>query len=303
MKKPKIIFVVGPTASGKSALAVKIARRIGSDVISADSMQIYKSMDVGTAKATEAEMQGVRHFMINVAEPSDDFSVAEYSENAEKYIENMQKDGKIPVVCGGTGLYVESLLYPLNFANTEKSSEIRDKLNAEYDEIGGEAMWERLYKLDPESAGKLHPNDKKRLVRALEILLSGEKKTTEETREYKCDPLIVVLNFEDRAKLYERIDKRVDLMFENGLLEEAEGLIRRGVKFLDQSFQAIGYKEFAAYFAGEQTLAETKELIKKNSRNYAKRQLTWFKRYKTAVWFSPDDEEKIFETVDRFLEK
>ena len=166
MKKPKIIFVVGPTASGKSALAVKIAKRIGSDVISADSMQIYKSMDVGTAKATEAEMQGVRHFMIDVAEPSDDFSVAEYSENAEKYIENMQKDGKIPVVCGGTGLYVESLLYPLNFANTEKSSEIRDKLNAEYDEIGGEAMWERLYKLDPESAGKLHPNDKKRLVRA-----------------------------------------------------------------------------------------------------------------------------------------
>ena len=200
MKKPKIIFVVGPTASGKSALAVKIAKRIGSDVISADSMQIYKSMDVGTAKATEAEMRGVRHFMIDVAEPSDDFSVAEYSENAEKLIENMQKDGKIPVVCGGTGLYVESLLYPLNFANTEKSSEIRDKLNAEYDEIGGEAMWERLYKLDPESAKKLHPNDKKRLVRALEILLSGEKKTTEETREYKCEPLIVVLNF--RVKFF-----------------------------------------------------------------------------------------------------
>ena len=182
MKKPKIIFVVGPTASGKSALAVKIARRIGSDVISADSMQIYKSMDVGTATVTEVELQGVRHFMINVAEPSDDFSVAEYSENAEKYIENMQKDGKIPVVCGGTGLYVESLLYPLNFANTEKSSEIRDKQNAEYDEIGGKAMWERLYKLDPESTKKLHPNDKKRLVRALEILLSRKKKTTEETR-------------------------------------------------------------------------------------------------------------------------
>lgn len=301
MKKPKIIFVVGPTASGKSALAVKIAKRLNTDVISADSMQIYKNMDVGTAKATEAEMQGVRHFMIDVAEPSEDFSVAEFSEMAEKHIEKLQSGGKVPVVCGGTGLYVESLLYPLNFANTQKSSAVRSKLENEYDALGGAAMWERLYKLDPVSAGKLHQNDKKRLVRALEILLSGEQKKSDETREFKCDPLIVVLNC-DRQKLYERIDNRVDRMFENGLVSEVEKLLSCGVSFSDQSFQAIGYKEFAAYFSGSQTLEQTKNLIKKNSRNYAKRQLTWFKRYKNAVWFAPDDEEEIFAAVDRFLE-
>ncbi len=301
--KRKVIFVVGPTASGKSALAVKIAKKLGSEVISADSMQIYKGMDVGTAKATEAEKDGIIHHLLDVCAPETQFSVAEYAEAAEKEIERISSSGAVPVVCGGTGLYVESLLYPLNFSNVAKCDELRKKLEDEYDLIGGQAMHERLLRLDEETALKLHPNDKKRIVRALEIALTTGKKVGSETKEFKCQPLIIVLNFDDRALLYERIDRRVDVMFQNGLVDEIKRLLLEGANFSCQSFQAIGYKEFEAYFSGEQTLEKTKELIKQHSRNYAKRQLTWFKRYSSAKWFSPFDEDGILAAVDEFLEK
>lgn len=301
--KRKVIFVVGPTASGKSALAVKIAKKLGSEVISADSMQIYKGMDVGTAKATEAEKDGIIHHLLDICAPETQFSVAEYAEAAEKEIERISSNGRVPVVCGGTGLYVESLLYPLNFSNVAKCDELRKKLEDEYDLIGGQAMHERLLRLDEETALKLHPNDKKRIVRALEIALTTGKKVGSETKEFKCQPLIIVLNFDDRALLYERIDRRVDVMFQNGLVDEIKRLLLEGANFSCQSFQAIGYKEFEAYFSGEQTLEKTKELIKQHSRNYAKRQLTWFKRYSSAKWFSPLDEDGIMAAVDEFLEK
>ena len=291
----KVLFIVGPTASGKSAFAIKAARVLGSAVISADSMQIYKGMDIGTAKESPQTMREIKHYMIDEVDPSAEFSVAAYQEAALGYISKLVAQNKIPVVCGGTGLYINSLLYPLSFSDTNKNQALRAELNLRYDAEGGLKMWEELHSLDSGRAEKIHFNDKKRVVRALEICLA-DGKNSNDFQSQRFDALIIGLNA-PRDVLYDRINRRVDLMFDNGLESEVKNLIASGCNFEMQSFQAIGYKEFRPYFEGTVGLEEVKESIKKNTRNYAKRQLTWFRRQDNILWFDSDETDKALETV------
>ncbi len=291
----KVLFIVGPTASGKSAFAIKAARVLDSAVISADSMQIYKGMDIGTAKESPQTMREIKHYMIDEVDPSAEFSVAAYQEAALGYISKLVAQNKIPVVCGGTGLYINSLLYPLSFSDTNKNQALRAELNLRYDAEGGQKMWEELHSLDSGRAEKIHFNDKKRIVRALEICLA-DGKNSNDFQSQRFDALIIGLNA-PRDVLYDRINRRVDLMFDNGLESEVKNLIASGCNFEMQSFQAIGYKEFRPYFEGTVGLEEVKESIKKNTRNYAKRQLTWFRRQDNILWFDSDETDKALETV------
>lgn len=284
----KIVIIGGATASGKTSMSIEAAKCLDSCIISCDSMQIYRNMDIGTAKITQEEMQGIKHYMIDIVDPHDEFSVGEYSQKAREYIDSVIAQGKIPVIVGGTGLYIDSILYSFSFGG-EKDENLRNDLESQLMEFGKDYMYEKLMEIDPIDAQKIHPNNTKRVLRALEIYYSTGKKKSEmldEERKLLYDPCMVVLN-PSREVLYDRIDKRVDKMFEEGLENEVRGLLSEGVGFDRQSMQAIGYKEFEEYFSGKITLSELKEKIKRNSRNYAKRQLTWFKRYDFARWFDP----------------
>ena len=297
----KILIIAGPTASGKSDIAVDLALDFGGEIISCDSMQIYKYLDIGTAKVTEDEKRGVRHYMIDVVGPGEDYSVWEYSNAAKAAIDDITARGKLPIIVGGTGLYIESVIYPLNFA-VNKDETVRARLVNELKEYGAEALHERLTKVDPEDAAKIHPNNTKRLIRALEIIeLSGGVKPKSELSEPQYDVCLIALDVE-REKLYDRIDKRVERMFDKGLEKEIKYALENGLCDRNsQSMQAIGYKEFFDYFDGKITLDEVKTLIKTNTRHYAKRQISWLKRYKFARWINPGDRNKIKETVTRFL--
>lgn len=298
----KLLIVVGPTASGKTAFSVEAAKILNSEVISADSMQIYRGLNVGTAKATTLEMQGVKHRMLDVVDPSQEFSVAEYKAKATKYVEKLIKDGKTPVICGGTGLYINALIYPLNFSNADKNEEIRTKLKEELQQFGAEYLHARLAALDAVSAAKIHANDVKRVIRALEINLNGGMREENELKKPSYDYLMIGFNPQNRADLYERINRRVDIMFENGMLEEITSLINNGLTFDAQSMQAIGYKEFKPYFSGEADVNYSiKEAIKKDTRNYAKRQLTWFKKYENIHWFEGPCEDALELVKTTFL--
>lgn len=279
----QLLFVVGPTASGKSGFAVECAKMLDTEIISCDSMQIYRKMNVGTAKVAEEDTQGVRHHLIDIVAPEREFSVAEYKDIALPIINDLLAKGKPPVICGGTGLYVDALLYPLNFSDTVKNTEIRANLLTEFDQFGAEYMHEKLAALDAASAEKIHVNDKKRLIRALEINLSHGKRVEEELKEPVFSYLMIGFSPENRADLYEKINARVDIMFANGLIDEVQNLVNDGLTFDAQSMQAIGYKEFKAFFDGEIDEKQLKELIKQHTRNYAKRQLTWFRKYKDII--------------------
>jgi tRNA dimethylallyltransferase len=288
----KLLFIVGPTASGKTAFAIEAAKLLNSEVISADSMQIYRKLNVGTAKATVREMQGVVHRMLDIVEPSKEFSVAEYRAQVESHIGRLVAENKTPVICGGTGLYVNSIIYPLNFSNAVKDDALRAELMCELTAKGAAYMHEKLKKLDAASAEKIHENDVKRVIRALEINLKSGKRVETEIQKPEIDYLMIGFNPSPRAVLYDRINARVDKMFDDGLIAEVTGLLQDGtVNFRSQSFQAIGYKEFEPYFSGRADLNSVKEAIKKDTRNYAKRQLTWFRRYENIKWFdAPCDE-------------
>ncbi len=288
------IYIAGPTASGKSALAVRLAKIYDSVIISADSMQIYRTLDIGTAKEDPSVRAKIAHKLIDVVNPSDEFSVAEFARMAKIEIEKAQSEGKLPIVVGGTGLYFEALLYPMSFANTNKNEQLRASLQVELQQIGAHAMHKKLANLDPETANRLHENDTKRVIRALEIVLSTGKplSQTQDERE-KPDAIMVALNT-DRQVLYDRINARVDKMFEQGLVQEVLSV----GDFSYQSMQAIGYKEFAdcdytvenCKFVVEQSeLDRIKDKIKQHSRNYAKRQLTWFRKYDFVKWFDVAD--------------
>lgn len=282
----KILFIVGSTAVGKSALAIQAAKLLNSEVISADSMQIYKNMDIGTAKVTENEMQGVKHHLINIVEPTAPFSVAQYQSLAIESIENLFSRGKVPIVCGGTGLYIDSIIYPLNFSDSAKNVALRNELNEELQKFGAQYMHDKLALLDKSSAEKIHVNDTKRVIRALEINLDkGNNRTQGEKIQPKYDFLMLQLNPQNRDDLYHRINSRVENMFEQGLVEEIDALLSRGVDFDCQSMQAIGYREFRLYKNNEISFDELKNLIMKNTRNYAKRQLTWFRKYNDVKIF------------------
>ena len=285
----KILVVTGQTATGKTALSVELAKKLGGEIVSADSMQIYRGMDIGTAKVTKAEMQNIPHHMIDIADPSEDYSVSRYVEEADAAVRGILSRGRLPIVAGGTNLYIDSLIAGLDFAEKAEDAALRESLNKQYDDIGGEAMLEHLRGFDPERAEKLHPADKRRIVRAVEIyILTGETITRhdEETkkRPKRYDAVKIALTFADRAVLYDRINARVDKMVSDGLFDEVKGLLDSGLSPACTSMQAIGYKEPAAYFRGEMSKDAAIELIKLSSRRYAKRQLTWLRRDTTVLW-------------------
>ena len=283
-----IICIAGPTASGKTALAVELAKELNGEVVSCDSMQVYKRMDIGTAKPTKEEMQGIVHHMIDVAEPDENFSVSRYCAMASPIVDDILARGKTAIIAGGTGLYMDSLIRGNDFAPFPATG-VREKLETQADEIGMEAMLARLREIDPESAARLHLSDRKRIIRALEVYLETGETITEHNRKTqaippKYTPLWLGLDFSDRAELYRRIDLRVDLMLEMGLIAEIQGLLASGIPAKATAMQAIGYKEFVAALNGEETIAQAAEEVKKSSRHYAKRQLTWFRRNQAMHW-------------------
>ena len=311
MKKPLAVALVGPTASGKSSLAVKIAKHLTGEVVSADSMQIYKHMDIATAKVTAEEMQGVPHHLIDFVEPWESFSVAEYKALALSCIGDIVKRGKLPVLAGGTGFYVDTVINNTSFLDYEKT-DIRKKLLLRAENEGTEALWNELSKVDKESAEKIHKNDLKRIVRALELYSATGKTMTEQRRlshleESGYSFCLIGLTAENRQFLYDRIDRRVDLMLKNGLLEEAKSFFE--LEHSQTAKQAIGYKELRPYFDGVLTLEEATENLKRETRRYAKRQLSWFRRNKNINWLYIDKESeetlfiKSLEIIENFIEK
>ena len=308
MKKIPLIILTGPTAVGKTDLSIKLSKSLNAEIISADSMQIYKYMDIGSAKVTKEEMDGVVHYMIDEVTPDVPFSVSEFQVRSEKYIEEINKKGKNVLITGGTGLYLNSLIYNMDFAKSNANNEIREKLEKELQENGIDYMHEKLRSLDEEAANRIHKNNTKRVIRAIEVCMSGQKmndfsKDLRYNEKYK--PIIIVLN-RDREVLYQRINKRVDIMLENGLLDEVKKLLEMGYTKDMISMQGIGYKEMIKYLDGEYTYDEAVEIIKRDSRRYAKRQLTWFKRYQDAKWFDLDkyqDVETLKEDIINHIEK
>ena len=308
MKKIPLIILTGPTAVGKTDLSIKLSKSLNAEIISADSMQIYKYMDIGSAKVTKEEMDGVIHYMIDEVTPDVPFSVSEFQMRSEKYIEEINKKGKNVLITGGTGLYLNSLIYNMDFAKSNANNEIREKLEQELAENGIDYMHEKLRGLDEEAANRIHKNNTKRVIRAIEVCMSGQKmndfsKDLRYNEKYK--PIIIVLN-RDREVLYQRINKRVDIMLENGLLDEVKELLKMGYTKDMISMQGIGYKEMIKYLDGEYTYDEAVEIIKRDSRRYAKRQITWFKRYQDAKWFDLDEyqnKEKLEEDIINHIEK
>ena len=292
--KPQIIVVCGPTATGKTRLGIELAEQLNGEIVSADSMQIYRRMDIGTAKATAAERARCPHHMLDVAEPWEDYSVSRYVREAGKICDALLAAGKTPILVGGTGLYIDSLLSGRDFAERDAGDEsLRAALNAEYDARGGEAMLETLRAFDPERAAKLHPADKRRIVRAIEIYRLTGKTITEHDAQTRARPpryraFTAALTYRDRADLYGRINSRVDAMVAGGLFDEVESLLKEGLSADCTAMQAIGYKEAVLALKGEMSRAEAAELIKLNSRRYAKRQLTWFGRNPSAHWIRWD---------------
>ena len=293
----KIIVVAGPTASGKTRLGIELAKAFGGEIVSADSMQLYRGMDVGTAKATPEEQAAAPHHMLDVADPGEPYSVARYVEEAGQVCDALLARGRLPVVVGGTGLYIDSLVAGRDFAEIEENKTLRVELEAEFDRLGGETMLEILTGFDPERAQKLNAGDKRRIVRAIEIYRLTGKTATEHDKETRrrpprYDAARIVLNYQNRADLYARIDSRVDAMIAGGLFEEVEGLLRAGLSADCTAMQAIGYKEAALALRGDLSREEAAALIKQGSRRYAKRQITWFGRWEDAhrvLWGSQPD--------------
>ncbi len=288
--KSNILVICGPTASGKTALAVELALRLGGEVVSADSMQVYRGMDTGTAKPTPEEMRDVPHHMLDVADPEENYSVARYVHDAVPIVDGILARGKLPIVAGGTGLYIDNLVAGRQFAPFEPDSGLRQALQARAREEGLPALRQELERVDPEAAGRIHPNDEKRTLRALEVYLSTGRTISQHDRESRAlpnryAPLTIALNFKERPWLWERIDRRVDEMMARGLEQEVRALLERGVPRDCTAMQAIGYKEIAAAMGEGRPAVQGAQEVKLRSRQYAKRQLTWFRRNRQAYWF------------------
>lgn len=287
MEKPKIIVICGPTASGKTALSIELAKKINGEIISSDSMQIYKNMDIGTAKPTKQEMQGIKHYLLDFVEPNKRYSVAEFKKDAENAIEEILAKGKVPIIVGGTGLYIDSLIYGIEYPQIELDEKYRKHLEEIVEEQGLEKLYEKAKEIDSQAMEKISKNDKKRILRVLEIYHATGKTKTEQEKEsrkneVKYDYKVFAINME-REKLYERINKRVDIMIEKGLIQEVENLLKKYNEF-PTAMQGLGYKEVVEYLEGTLTKEEMIEKIKQESRRYAKRQITWFKKNKQTIW-------------------
>lgn len=296
-----IICIAGPTASGKTALAVELAKEIGGEVVSCDSMQVYKYMDIGTAKPTADEIQGIPHHMLSVAEPWEDFSVSRYCEMAAPIVDDIISRGKAAIIAGGTGLYMDALIKGNSFAPYPSTGR-REELEALAEKEGIEAVLSRLRAVDPDSAKRLHPSDQKRIIRAMEVYLETGMTITEHNLQTqkippRYNPVWFALEDANRQTLYHRIDRRVDQMISDGLLDEIRKLLEMGVPRDATSMQAIGYKEFVDVLQGDSTLEDAVSLVKQSSRHYAKRQLTWFRRNKSILWLERSDGETTNEIV------
>ncbi|MEG9429642.1 MAG: tRNA (adenosine(37)-N6)-dimethylallyltransferase MiaA [Christensenellaceae bacterium] len=300
-KKGKILIICGPTASGKSELAVKCAELLNSEIISADALDVYRGLNVGTAKPTKNEMCGVKHHLLDIVAADKTFSVGDYKELARPIVDRLIEKGKIPVICGGTGFYINSIIYDLSYGNSAANLKAREKYMRLAEEKGKQAVFDVLSAVDPETADKLHPNDLKRVVRALEIYESGTKKSDIKDQQIPVyDYAAFAIDYE-REELYKRIDERVDKMIGNGLVEEVEGLIKNGINIKNQSMQGIGYKEIYSYLNGYCTLNEAIAAIKLNTKHYAKRQITFFKRLQGLVWLKPDNMDVLAERIVKNL--
>ncbi|MDD6760748.1 MAG: tRNA (adenosine(37)-N6)-dimethylallyltransferase MiaA [Turicibacter sp.] len=283
-----VLCIVGPTAVGKTKMSIELAKQLNGEIISGDSMQIYRGMDIGTAKATMDERQGIPHHLIDEKNPDEPYSVAAFQQTVRAKMEEIKSRGKLPIIVGGTGLYIKSVLYDYEFAGESESKEIDE---AKYGHLSNEELHAKLAAVDEAGAKDIHPNNRKRVIRALEIYeTSGVKKSEMiEKQEHKMiyDACLIGLT-DDRTVLYDRINKRVDVMYETGLVEEVKALFDQGIPAESQSIRAIGYKELYDYFKGLISLEESKELIKRNSRRYAKRQYTWFNNQMDVTWFKVD---------------
>lgn len=293
MKKFKAVFILGPTAVGKTFFSVKLAKDLDGEIISSDSVQIYKGLDIGSAKVTKEEMQGVKHYAIDILEPDEEFSVYDFVEFSKQKIAEISENGKLPIVVGGTGLYVKALTLGYDFGGTKKDENLREHLENLAREKGNDALFEMLKEKNPTMAEKTDKSNTVRLVRALEIALSDKEKGKNESQ---IDALLIALNH-DREKLYADINRRVDVMLENGLVQEVEGLKARGLTKENQSMKAIGYKEVLAYLDGEYSYERMVELLKQHSRNYAKRQLTFLRGMENVHFVEVEDREKAYEEI------
>ncbi len=306
-QKPKVVCIVGPTASGKTALGVKLAKMLDGEIISADSMQVYKGMPIASAVPTEDEKQGVKHHLMEFCEPEDQQTVARYKELATEKIEDILNRKKTPIIVGGTGLYIDAVINNIVYTPQKPDPETRKKLEKEYDSLGGEKMLLKLKKIDKTAAERISPNDKKRIVRAFELYYNADITVTEQYEnsrkvESPYDFVIIGLNYADRQKLYDKINKRVDVMLENGLLDEAKkAFLKKGQA--SGGFAAIGHKEFFPYFEGEISLSEATERLKMQTRRYAKRQLTWFNRNDSIEWIYPDKTEDVLSEAAQILKR
>lgn len=287
--KKKCIVIAGPTAVGKTELSIRLAKELNGAVISADSMQVYKGMDIGSAKVRKEEMQGIEHYLIDELDPKEEFHVVRFQQMAKKAMDEIYDNGKLPIIAGGTGFYIQAFLKDIDFTETGKETDIRSKYHEISEKEGAEKLYEFLKQKDPKAAEYIHPNNVKRVIRALEFFdETGECISEHNTQQsQKTSPYTYayfVLN-DDRAVLYDRINRRVDKMLDDGLLEEVTRLKEMGLKEDDISMKGIGYREFFPYFRGEISLEEAIEAVKADSRHFAKRQITWFKREKDAIWF------------------
>lgn len=302
LSKIPVIVIVGPTAVGKTALSIEMAQAFDGEIISGDSMQVYRGLDIGTAKVTDAEMAGIPHYLIGIREPSEPYDVSEFKRETHRLIRQIWQAGKVPFLVGGTGLYVQSVLYDYTFSEVESDAAYRDSLA----EMPVDALLEMLREVDPQSAEKLHEHNPRRIIRALEVYhLSGKKFSelqNQEQQSSEFEPLLIGLD-RHRAELYERINLRVDIMMNQGLLEEARKLYDTGLREVPAA-RGIGYKELFAYFDGEMSLDASVELLKRNSRRFAKRQLTWFRNRLDVTWFDTKEagvENDIVSVIRQFL--
>ena len=294
----KVLFILGPTAVGKTYFSVKLAQKFNGEIISSDSVQIYRGLDIGSAKVTKDEMQGIPHHAIDILEPEEEFSVYEFVEYTRKKIDEIIARNKLPIVVGGTGLYVKALLGGYNFGGTEKDEKLRQELEKLAKEKGNDYLFEMLKQKDEKLAEKTDKNNLVRLIRAIEIASSNGEKTQ---NKVDIDALVVALNRE-RSLLYADIDKRVDIMLQNGLIEEVEGLKKRGLTAQNQSMRAIDYKEVLAYLDGECSYEQMVEILKQHSRNYAKRQLTFLRGMENVHFVDTEDRAKAFDTLSKLIE-
>ncbi len=285
----KLVIIGGPTAVGKTKISIELAKRISGEIISADSMQVYKGMDIGTAKVTAEEMQGVPHHMIDILDPREDFNVVEFAKRVKEIVSYLHEKDRIPILVGGTGFYIQSVLYDIDFTDNDNDMTFRHELEEEAKEKGGEVLHERLKAIDPEAAESIHPNNVKRVIRALEFYEKSKGKISEHNKEQRAKKSPYEYHYfaltNERNLIYANIEKRVDLMLDMGLVEEVRTLLKNGVPRTNVSMQGLGYKEIAAFLEGEISLEEAIYILKRDTRHFAKRQITWLKREPDVIWF------------------